>query len=129
MQKSIVIIDDDPTSNFITSKAVRSVFPEVEIRFFERAREALVYLDSAHGNFPTYILLDVNMPEMNGWEFLVEYEKKGWHEQYRTAVAMLTTSEDLFDRETAESFIPLVFEYLMKPVDKRKLEDTLTRLA
>lgn len=68
------------------------------------------------------IFLDINMPGMNGWEFLEEYKKLDKNLRQQTKLIMLTTSLDPDDREKAEA-LPEISEFRSKPLTKGMLEE------
>ena len=74
---NILLIDDDQINNFITSKLIKKVWPYAEITTCLNGRQAIDLLLSRKREpalaLPEYILLDLNMPVMDGWEFLEEY--------------------------------------------------------
>ena len=87
---------------------------------FESAREALVYLGQPAVPPVNLILLDINMPCMNGFEFLQAYSGLQ-AARTRASVVMLTSSPDPDDRSRALAF-PCVRDYLLKPIDGASVE-------
>ena len=71
--KNILIVDDDDEYNFITEDIFQDTNLNCNLVFKLWAKDALDYLEKNKGNFPDLILLDINMPIMNGWEFLEAY--------------------------------------------------------
>ncbi len=80
------------------------------------AQEALDYLQCPEGHDVDVILLDINMPEMNGFEFLEAYQSLHVKHQARAIVMMLTSSPDPRDRARALAF-SCVKGYITKPID------------
>ncbi len=120
----VLIIDDDEINNFtIEAMLDRTTFvEEYEIR--DSGAEALEYLSQAavDGRFPNHIFVDINMPEMNGYQFLEHYEKD-FHQQYpATKIYMLSSSMSESDRERSLSF-GCVTEFISKPLSRTKLQD------
>lgn len=128
----ILVIDDDEATNFFT----RIILEEAEcaqyIKMAESGKEALAYLLASYKtgcneNYypsPDLILLDINMPAMDGWEFLEEYKKLEKGIQAKVMTVMLTTSLFPEDRERAES-MPEISGFENKPITVEKLEKIL----
>lgn len=115
MLKRILLIDDSEPDLLFTRIVLERARVAQEILTFESAREALGWLREPGSNGADLILLDINMPGMNGFEFLGAYEQ-GHLEPRAPAVVMLTSSADPADRRRAESFAS-VCGYVTKPLD------------
>jgi CheY-like chemotaxis protein len=102
----VLVIDDDEPTNFLTQMILEESGWVNHIRIAQNGPEALAYLSkcasSPSEEFPSpdLILLDINMPAMDGWEFLEEYKKLGKAE--RIIIVMLTTSLFPEDKRKAE---------------------------
>lgn len=118
MKKKILLIDDDSILNFIHIKIVSSLFPDVPIIIFKNGKEALNYVKK-NSNSSYLIFLDINMPEMNGWEFL---EAISSIEQITSQTHILTSSIDKIDQVKA-SQNKAVVSYLIKPLTKESLKE------
>ncbi len=112
----ILIIDDSKSDQFIARVAIEELDENVEIFEAKDGLQAIEILQEGHK--PDIILLDINMPKMNGFEFLNAYSK--FSEQKISTVVMLTSSEQERDKEQAESF-HFVKDYILKPIDLSKL--------
>lgn len=73
--RHIINIDDDPVNNFLCEYMIGSSYPGTIINSFTNPVKALSWFSVNPVDPETIILLDLNMPEMNGWEFLEEFEK------------------------------------------------------
>lgn len=112
--KKILVIDDDDEYNFLTEDIFSEMEFDCELSFKLKAEEGLAYLETCK-EFPDLILLDINMPIMNGWDFLEEYQRKKYHEKYPTLIIMTSSSVYREDEIKAKSY-PNVIEYIEKPL-------------
>lgn len=97
--KSIMLVDDNDVDRFITQKVIESLNFVEQILPFSTAREALNYLkliedmDVYQGVFPPQIiLLDINMPVMDGFAFLDEFDELKTAKQKSILIFMLSSS-------------------------------------
>ncbi len=116
----IMLIDDNPMDNFINKRMIESCGFAAEVICFESAIEALSHLEKKE-SLPSLIFLDINMPEMNGFEFLDAFEKLNTtiHEQCK--VLMLSTSENFKDLNRANKN-RFVSKFLNKPLSVNVLK-------
>jgi len=107
----IVLIDDDPISTFVTEKLIsKNIQIPCEIFKFDRASVAL---ENIYNINPNYLFLDLNMPEMNGWEFLDIFTP-----QISPEIYILSSSVDEKDITKAMDYVN-VKQYLSKPLIKK----------
>ena len=103
----ILLIDDDNATNFVNKMIIQRANIDTNIVTCDGGQQALDYL-SCKGAYsyetsypqPGIIFLDINMPGMNGWEFLEHYENLPEEQKARIVVAMLTTSMNPDDKKT-----------------------------
>ncbi|WP_405564941.1 response regulator [Polaribacter sp. Asnod6-C07] len=118
--KKVMLIDDNHPTNFIHTKIITKVKPTTEILVHDKAEEALNHLKSTEV-LPEIIFLDINMPGMDGWEFLEEYEKMTDFKEKCIIIVMLTTSLNPEDVKKSEKYISINgFEH--KPLTPEKLQ-------
>lgn len=116
--KEIVIIDDDAVSNFLTEQLIVSDIVGISVKSFTEPYAGLTYLtNNLTGNeFKTLLLLDINMPIMDGWEFLKLFEECPSVIKEKAVILMFSSSINPVDHELAESN-PLVGGFVTKPLD------------
>ncbi|MFD1095430.1 response regulator [Salegentibacter chungangensis] len=110
---SIILIDDQPITNFITKKLLQLEGIEENVKDFTNPVEALQSLENES---EALLFLDLNMPEMTGWEFLDKMKENN----LRFDTIILTSSTSELDRQKAEDY-DCVKEYVTKPLNKAKL--------
>lgn len=123
----ILLIDDDDVTNYINKRIIRNVDPEAQITILNNGLEALDYFrQNLPGKelFPDVILLDITMPDMDGWEFLEEIEKEGIKLPEHSRMYMLTSSvfPDDINKANSNKFIT---QFYSKPLDNAKLKEML----
>ncbi len=119
MNIKTLVIDDDEISIMLSDFLLKdnSFFPVIET--YMDGDSALEHLKSEYSEDIIYIIiLDINMPLMNGWEFLEEI--KAFVSQKNTSVFMLSSSTDKLDIEKAEK-IDLVKGFFSKPLREEHL--------
>jgi len=121
--KSVLLVDDDPTINFVHKLFLTEWGITDQIYTAANGQEALEFLEQNEEfgqHPPSMILLDINMPVMNGFEFLEAYEGLPDKKKASVVMAMLTTSLHEKDREKASKFVNLD-SYMSKPLEKEQL--------
>lgn len=126
--KTILLVDDCQATNFIHRLVIDNYGCAETVVECRDGAQALDYLRSGVDKHPQpeLILLDINMPVMNGWEFLEAYENLPSKQKAGVVVVMLTTSQNPDDRSKAEER-GLVSEFTLKPLDEEKLEAVLKK--
>jgi CheY-like chemotaxis protein len=128
----ILLVDDDEPTNFLNRMAVEELECAQNIKVIPSAREALDYLECSGQPAPLnekcpapeIIFLDINMPAMDGWEFLEKYETLPAPHKNSVIVVMLTTSFNPEDELKARK-IASVKEFRNKPLTPALLQDIL----
>ena len=123
---SILLIDDDHATNFFHEYVIKQLHCAKFVVAKQSGAEALDYLRNDKLQWPDLILLDINMPRMNGWEFLDAYRRIHHDRKYRTTMVMLTVSENPDDRSRAQGYKE-VNEFVIKPLTDDKLRALLRK--
>ena len=122
----ILLIDDDEDDNYFHKMVIdeMNITEHVEVAF--NGLEALDFLKNDNNPTPDLVFLDVNMPKMNGWEFLEEHKKLDEEHKAKIIVVMLTTSTNPEDKKRAEEYGE-VTDFNSKPLTKEMLIVILER--
>jgi len=118
MIQQILLIDDDPVINFVNSKIVAKKFDDTPIFIFEDGKKALEHLKT-NSNHSFLIFLDLNMPIMNGWEFMEAISSETPNLDIQ--VHIITSSVDPSDQAKAAQY-KQICSYLVKPLKASNLE-------
>jgi len=118
----VMLIDDDEDDNYFHEIVLRKMDIVHHIKIAESGLEALDYLKEKN-EIPDIIFLDINMPGMNGWDFLHEYKKLNLI-QKTTIIIMLTTSISPADKEKAEKMTEIA-SFQSKPMTQEMLNEIL----
>jgi CheY-like chemotaxis protein len=120
----ILIIDDDEINNFIAAKLIDKIPVKAKVTTCLNGQQGLdkvkSLLDSEE--FPDIIFLDINMPIMNGWEFLEDYDKLKNQINKQVIINMLSSSVYNDDINKAETY-PSVNKFISKPLTVEKIKD------
>ena len=117
---NILIIDDDPSINFLNKLVIEKSPVQAEVNVHTNASEALSEISSSTLS-PKMILLDINMPIMDGWQFAQEYERLPEHVQ-SSKIFILSSSINPSDQEKAEQS-PVIDGFYSKPLTTAILKE------
>ncbi|MEX0280423.1 MAG: response regulator [Arenibacterium sp.] len=122
--KKVLLIDDDRVTNMMHTRVLSRSGLIEQIDIATDGQDALDYLGRLGGGdaTPELILLDINMPRMDGFEFLEEYARLPEHLRKGHIIIMLTTSLLESDRERADAS-PWVLRFANKPVKAEDVPD------
>lgn len=117
------IIDDDEIYLFSIKKVIEVNKLSEKVLEFRNGQEALDFFStcSDHTNLPDVILLDINMPVMNGWEFIEEFKKLKPAIDKNIMLYVVSSSVDRTDVDKARS-LSNVHDYLIKPMTASQLK-------
>ncbi|MCW4470482.1 response regulator [Flavobacterium sp. MFBS3-15] len=121
---SLYVIDDDKIYHFLLKSLLKQNGIDIESTFFVNGQEAIDYISQGDNikNLPDLILLDVNMPIMDGWQFLEEFAKLGNGISRKPVIYMISSSNNEVDINKAKEFNATVKDYFLKPICKEDIE-------
>lgn len=116
--KQILIVDDMEIEHIVATHAIKEYNEAIEVVSASGAEEALSSIKSGKVS-PDLILLDINMPGMNGFDFLEEFPKLT--SDSAPIIAMLSSSNQVSDQERAMNY-DFVKSFFTKPLEPEHLE-------
>jgi CheY-like chemotaxis protein len=126
---SVLLVDDDEINNFISIKLIKKALLNTEIMACLNGKFAIDQLVDIQRRdpekMPDYILLDINMPIMNGWEFLDEYKRLNIDPVGKCKIFIISSSVFSNDINKARSY-PLVKDFISKPLNVDKIKELFT---
>jgi CheY-like chemotaxis protein len=131
IQDCILLVDDDDATNFFSKRLIESIGLKVNVHVTENGQEALDFLlkngkyQETNHLLPLFIFLDLNMPVMDGWEFLDAFEKLNIKSK---VIVMLTTSLNQVDIEKSKTYTS-IFRFIKKPLQKHDILEVFSKNA
>jgi len=119
---SILLVEDDQLDQKSVKRALKDLMVLNPLNIVESGIQAIDFLENKQQKNPCLILLDLNMPQMNGIEFLKIYNNK-FRQDVAAPVVVLTTSEE--ESDIVESYQLGVAGYMLKPVDYKRFIETM----
>ncbi|RYY94336.1 MAG: response regulator [Chitinophagaceae bacterium] len=122
--KLVLYADDDSDDRSWVSEACRVVGAPLRLHFVENGRQVLEYMKKAGGEFPALIVLDLNMPEMDGRQTLQQLKNNPAYKDI--PVAIVTTSNSRIDRDVCKRLGAAL--YLTKPDSHAEWQNIIRQL-
>lgn len=123
-----VVIDDDHVNNMVCNAAIKTATSGVTPVCFTNPVEGFNYMEkeflSVAENVPTILFLDLNMPEMSGWDWLFKFEQLPQTIKQHVLIYILSSSVNSTDIEKANANI-YVQGYIFKPLNKNKVIEVI----
>ncbi len=122
--RSVMLVDDNEIDNIINEKIIEANEFADQVLVFQTGQDALDYLRENQADvedLPEIVFLDINMPVMDGFQFLSDFEQLPNEVRERCKIIMLSSSISPKDIDRAASS-RFVRKYLNKPLNARYLE-------
>lgn len=126
---SFIIVDDDPLNNSICKLVIKSATHKTDVLDFIYPEEALEFLKKKSNEIGdnTILFLDINMPRIDGWAFLEEYEQLNERLRKKISIYILSSSINEADKEKAFAN-PHVHDYITKPLSLDTVKSLVNRV-
>jgi CheY-like chemotaxis protein len=120
---SVLLVEDDPITIMVCDRIIKMTSFSDKVTSCENGKIAIDFLTSIKdtGPVPKIIFLDINMPVMNGWDFLEEFEKVQGEFSELPRIYLLSSTVDPEDYKKAKNF-SLVEDFISKPLSRDALE-------
>jgi CheY-like chemotaxis protein len=126
MKKNVLLVDDDKIFNFLSRRTIENMGFAERIHVANNGKEALELLNDYFSGslaLPDVILLDLDMPVMDGFEFVAAFRKLKFPEKNSIRIVIVTSSENPRDRQRAEELG--ITHYINKPISESSLRSVL----
>ncbi|WP_175288716.1 response regulator [Flagellimonas eckloniae] len=122
--KSVLLVDDDDTTNFLNRFFVKQVDTNLTVNTASNGKEAIDFLETSlnEEHTPCLLILDTNMPIMDGWEFLDAYEERLNEELRKNIVVIMLTALDTEETTAMAMANPNVTDTAQKPLSDLKFK-------
>lgn len=119
----VLLVEDDPITIMVCDRIMKMTSFTDKVKSCENGKIAIDYLSGFIHNspIPPIIFLDINMPVMNGWDFLEEFDKIKSRFKSLPRIYLLSSTVDPEDYKKAKQFT-LVQDFISKPLSKEALE-------
>lgn len=121
----ILLVEDEEINNYIATRLIQKALPGAEVTCCLHGKQAIELLTEIKDDVskqPDFILLDINMPIMNGWQFLDEYGRRKIDPEGRSAIFILSSSVFSEDINRAQSYTE-VKGFICKPLNVTKIRE------
>ena len=126
----ICIIDDDDVYQYTITKAIKKNSIVKKILVFSDGKEGIDFLIDNIANvedIPDIIFLDINMPIMDGWQFLEQYVKLKPRVGKKVTIYMISSSVDPIDVKRAKAMSE-ISDYLIKPIKSEQVSEIIEKI-
>ncbi|WMJ74484.1 response regulator [Cytophagaceae bacterium ABcell3] len=127
--KNVLLVDDDSINNYINERLLKKMNICENIKVLLNGEEAIKHIEQeiAQDNSytPDLILLDINMPVMDGFEFMEAFKKLDLEKKEKVVIIMLTTSTNPGDMDRVKHSI--ASDFINKPLTEDKISGILNK--
>ena len=127
--QSILLIDDDDINNFLSNELIALYWPSAIVTSIMYVEEATRYLQekiNTNQPLPDIIMVDLNMPILNGWDFVEAFEKLDTELTKNTQVCIYSSSVYYKDIEKSKQYA-CVKKFYSKPITQQQLAEIIQR--
>jgi CheY-like chemotaxis protein len=124
----VLLVEDDPITNYINRRLINKVGVASEIQIALNGEDALALIQERiqhNKSCPDLIFLDINMPVMDGFEFLERFRRLDFPRKDKVVIVMLTTSTHIKDMDKLGAFGNA--EIISKPLNLEKLTNVVSK--
>lgn len=126
MITKILCVDDDLITLMLCKKVISKVDSTIKIETAKNGKEALDYIATLTSKeIPQFILLDLNMPVMDGWEFLKNYTEE-FYSKFPIKIIILSSTIDIMEIEKSKTF-QSVINFISKPLTTNVIEELVKK--
>lgn len=119
--KTLYVIDDDEIFQFMITRTLKAIDQNIQVKVCSNGKNAITKLQNEKDEIPDIILLDINMPIMDGWEFLKHYNKFKSKIDKDISIYIVSSSANPEDIYKARE-IKNLSGYIPKPIDRIQLK-------
>lgn len=127
---NIYLIDDDPIYRFTFEVNFKRLGDQYKLKCFGDGEEAIIFIKDQMSNaieLPDIVFLDINMPIMDGWDFMDEFVEIKSNLAKLPLIYMVSSSVDQKDVDKSKTYSEIT-DYLVKPVTMVKINELITSL-
>lgn len=122
MNRQLLLIDDDPLFHMIFTRLIQKVRADIHVTSHLNGKVALDHLKKSYTTNKQYIiLLDINMPIINGWQFLTEIKDWGILKNKNMTLFVVSSSTDIVEINRVQSY-DFVKDMLSKPLSIKSVK-------
>ena len=127
--KQFITIDDDDATLFMCKVIIQRTFKDMLVTTYSNPELAVEYFQTEFNqqSVETVVLLDINMPQLSGWEVLDYFSMLSSNIRKNIKVIMLSSSIDPSDKQRALAH-PLIIDYLEKPLTLATLDQAMNKM-